>query len=189
MAPPGRKLRMTDFDRKQVRPSSVLLLLFPHQGRLFTCLTKRSAEISTHPGQISFPGGKIEQGEAPEVAALREAQEEVGLDPAEVQLLGRLSDLFIPVSQFVIYPFVGWIDHKPDFKLNVAEAEKLLLFPIETKNWEKQRQMISLSTFKGDMEVPCFRYENETIWGATAMIIAEFFDIISQALPTMSLKG
>ncbi len=188
MSPPDRQLRMTHLDRQKVKESSVLLLLFPHQGGIYTCLTKRSAEMKAHPGQVSFPGGRIEEGETPEVTALREAQEEVGVDPSSIQILGQLSDLYIPVSQFVIYPFVGWVDQKPDFELNVAEAEKLILFPVDVEEWEKTKKMVPIDGSFGRIHVPAFQYEGETVWGATSMILAEFLDLVHQSSPTMFLK-
>lgn len=180
MIPPGRKLSISVAESEEVRYSSVLLLVFPHDGQLYTCLTKRSCEMKNHPGQISLPGGRIEEGEKPEVTALREAQEEVGIDPAEVLLLGRLSELYVQVSRFKIFPFVGWIDHKPDFVVNVAEAEKVILFPIQEFFQGKRLKEFPVQTSTGLMNVPCFLYEDEVIWGATAMILTEFFDLLNQ---------
>lgn len=178
MIPPGRKLAVDLYDTDHLRYSSVLLLLFPHEGKLFTCLTKRASGMKNHPGQISLPGGRIEAGEKPEVTALREAREEVGIDPADVTLLGRLSELYVQVSKFQIFPFVGWTEHKPEFVLNSDEAEKVILFPIQDYLENGKLNHFPVKTTTGVLDVPCFLYENEVVWGATAMILSEFLDLL-----------
>lgn len=186
MIPPGRKLIVEALDRDQVRFSSVLLLLFPYQGKLYTCLTKRASGMKNHPGQISLPGGQIEAGEKPEVAALREAQEEIGIDPADVTLLGRLSELYVQVSKFQIFPYVGWMDRKPEFVINVAEAERTILFPIQDYMGPQKLKRYPVKTTAGVLDVPCFLYEGEVVWGATAMILSEFLDLLQKYQVTMS---
>jgi len=186
MIPPGRKLVVGKQDEDQVRYSSVLLLLFRHEGKLYTCLTKRASGMRNHPGQISLPGGRMEDGEKPEVTALREAQEEVGIDPSDVLLLGRLSDLYVQVSRFKIFPFVGWIDYKPEFEVNKDEAEKVILFPIQEFFEERRLKYFPVQTSTGLMDVPCLMFEGEIIWGATAMILSEFLDVIRRHQYVMS---
>ncbi|PTN05974.1 CoA pyrophosphatase [Mangrovibacterium marinum] len=180
MIPPGRKLAVDASEAGQVRHSSVLLLLFPHEGRIYTCLTKRASGMKNHPGQISLPGGRIEADEKPEVAALREAREEVGIDPSDVLLLGRLSELYVQVSRFKVFPFVGWVDRKPDFVINRAEAEKLILFPIQEYAEHRKLKHYPVNTTTGVLQVPCFLYEGEVVWGATAMILSEFLDLLGK---------
>ena len=179
MIPPGRELSIKNNDKERVRYSSVLFLLFPKGGEIFTCLTKRTSSMKYHPGQISFPGGKIEPGENSQTTALREAEEEVGISPDKVSILGRLSELYIPVSRFSISPFVGWIDHEPEFILNTDESEKLILFPVEQFAKEQVIDFIELETVTGPLEVPYYPFDGEIVWGATAMIMAEFFDLVS----------
>lgn len=186
MIPPGRRLLSQVEHPNNVRNSSVLLLLFKQNGKLYTCLTKRSPGMKNHPGQISLPGGKIEAGESPEVAALREAQEEVGIDPAGVLLLGRLSEVYVQVSGYKIYPLVGWMDYQPDFVLNPDEAERVVLFPLEVAWLDQQIKNYPVQTSTGLLNVPCFEFDDEVIWGATAMILAEFLDLLNQPVFTMS---
>lgn len=186
MIPPGRKLLDHDEHPETIRQSSVLLLLFMHQGQLYTCLTKRASGMKNHPGQISLPGGKIEKGESPEVAALRETREEVGVDPADVLILGRLSEVYVQVSRYRILPVVGWMDHMPDFEINVAEAEKVILFPIQPVFLEQLLKNFPVQTSTGLLNVPCFVFDDEVIWGATAMILAEFLDLLNLPVFTMS---
>ncbi|MEN6454259.1 MAG: CoA pyrophosphatase [Prolixibacteraceae bacterium] len=181
MMPPGRELVVNHHDIDLVRYSSVLLLLLPADGQIYTCLIKRNASMRHHPGQISLPGGKIEDGESPEITALREAQEEIGISPLDVQLLGRLSELYVSVSRYTIFPYVGWMNYKPNFILNEAEAEKLLLLPVQQFRKKLEISQALMRTSLGVMKVPCYLFEEEIIWGATAMILTEFFDLIGES--------
>ncbi len=185
LIPPGRELHVKKNNESLVRYSSVLFLLFPVNGEIYTCLTKRNPAMKTHPGQISFPGGKIEKGESPVTTALREAEEEVGISPGKVKILGRLSELYIHVSNFSISPFVGWVNKKPDFILNKNEAEKLILFPIQKFLKNPQLDHVELETVTGPLVVPYYPHDGEIVWGATAMIMAEFFDLFAENAITL----
>ena len=136
--------------------------------------------MRNHPGQMSLPGGRIETGESPEVTALREAQEEVGIFPPDVRILGRLSELYVPVSKFTIFPYVGWVDEKPDFRLNKDEAEKLILLPVSKFLKDRDVKQVSVKTWSGSADVPCYSFDGEVIWGATAMIFTEFLDLVGK---------
>ena len=178
MLPPGRRLSVNLNDVDQVKYSSVLLLLFPENGKIYTCLTLRNSNMKNHPGQVSFPGGKIEEGESPELTAMRETQEEVGVSPLEVRILGMLSELYIQVSGYTIFPYVGWIDQKPQFVLNTDEAEKLILFPVQDFLQKEEIAYTEMKTFSGRLTVPYYPFDGEIIWGATAMILSEFFEVL-----------
>ncbi len=183
MLPPGRELTVSPADRGHVRYSSVLLLLFPVDGKVYTCLTRRNLSMRNHPGQVSLPGGRIEQGESPEVTALREAHEEVGISPPDVTMLGRLSELYVQVSRYTIFPYVGWTEKKPDFVLNQNEAEKLILLPIREFMEKRRIEQVPVTIWSRNVDVPGYSFDGEVIWGATAMILAEFFDILGDAEP------
>jgi len=131
MLPPGRHLKSYESEISMVKQSGVLLLLFPDKDQIYLCLIKRPSTMTHHPGQISFPGGKVEENDlSAEMAALREAQEEVGIDPSIVRIIGKLSELYVEVSKFLIHPFIAWADKKPDFFVNKSEVEELILFPV-----------------------------------------------------------
>jgi 8-oxo-dGTP pyrophosphatase MutT (NUDIX family) len=185
MLPPGRKLSATLQPGQQMKYSSVLLLLFPDKGKIYTCLTRRCSHMKDHPGQVSFPGGKIEEGESPELTAMREAQEEVGISPLDVDLLGMLSELYIQVSGYNIFPYVGWMDQKPDFVLNTDEAERLILFPIQDFLQKEDIKLTDMETSIGLLTVPYYPFDGEIIWGATAMILAEFLELLKTAKLTL----
>ncbi|HNX55115.1 MAG TPA: CoA pyrophosphatase [Prolixibacteraceae bacterium] len=179
MLPPGRRLKTPDDDILSVKQSSVLVLLFPHEGQLCTCLTRRSNTMKHHPGQISFPGGMAEEGErSPEITALREANEEVGINPEKVEILGYLSSLFVEVSGFRIYPCLAWADEKPEFTTNSDEVEEIILFPIGNFAANEIINVTEVQTVTGILKVNYYPFEGNLIWGATAMIISELVEIL-----------
>lgn len=179
MLPPNRVLKPAPEDKSRVKYSSVLLLLFPEKDGLKVCLIKRPAYMKHHAGQIALPGGRIEPNESAQKTALRETHEEIGITSDKIRMLGTLSSFYVEVSRFLITPFVGWMGHKPEFILCAAEVEKTILFPIKAFN--PPHSTIELKTLTGMLEVPCVKYDGEIIWGATAMILAEFYDLIQQA--------
>ncbi len=130
-----------------------------------------------HPGQIALPGGRIEAGETALETALRETWEEIGVTPDQIEILGTLSDFYVEVSRFQIHPFVGWLKQKPEFIINSGEVEKTILFPL--KKFKNHFEEVELETWTGKVKVPCIRFEDEIIWGATAMILSEFADVVS----------
>ena len=181
MLPSGRRLKYKDDELSSVKPSSVLLLLFPEGEKIFICLIKRPSTMTHHPGQISFPGGKMEKGDhSAEMTALREAQEEVGINPSLIQILGKLTDLYVEVSKFLIQPFLAWADQKPEFLINKEEVEELILFPLIDFAAHETILETELDTFSGLLRVKYYPFNNEIIWGATAMILSELIEIVKK---------
>lgn len=130
-----------------------------------------------HAGQIALPGGRIEKGETALETALRETYEEIGIPSGQITILGSLSELYVPVSKFLIHPFVGWLKQKPKFVINHNEVEKTVVFPLMrfSNTFEEEE----LETVTGKLKVPCIHFNGEIIWGATAMILSEFYDILN----------
>lgn len=134
-----------------------------------------------HGGQISFPGGKLEEDdESLEAGALREAEEEVGVKAKEIEILGALTELYIPVSNFLVYPFVGYLDYEPMFIPQVSEVRSVVEVPISHLQNETTRKRRDLKagksiTIKG---VPYFDVNGHVVWGATAMILSELLEIL-----------
>ncbi len=159
---------------KPPEKSAVLIPLFPAQGQIKTVFLQRVNDGSIHGGQISFPGGHYEKTDSSlAYTALRETYEELGINPKDVKILGQLSKLYIPVSNFEVYPFVGWLEQKPEFKPNPDEVESLHILPIDfiltdkfIVNKELNVRGISLKTIGYDTD-------GIFIWGATAKILAE----------------
>jgi 8-oxo-dGTP pyrophosphatase MutT (NUDIX family) len=179
MLPPGRRLKSFDHELSSVKQSSVLLLLFPEGDQIYICLTKRPTTMRFHPGQISFPGGKVEKDDpSAEMTALREAREEVGIDPASIEILGKLSDLYLEVSKFSIQPFLAWADKKPEFLVNFGEVEELILFPLSEFVANETISETELDTVTGPLHIRYYPNNGEIIWGATAMILSELIEIL-----------
>lgn len=176
MLPVNRELVAGIDDQSRLKHSSVLLLLYPENNELHVCLIKRPAHMKHHAGQIALPGGRIEKGETALETALRETNEEIGILPAEIEILGTLSELYVQVSRFQIHPFVGWLSKKPEFNICENEVEKTISFPL--KNMKNALEEVELTTITGTLKVPCFMFDGEIIWGATAMILSEFYDIL-----------
>lgn len=181
MLPPGRRLKTIAEEASQVRLSSVLLLLFQENGKLYTCLTRRPSTMTHHPGQISFPGGKVEKEDlTAEMTALREANEEVGIMQDEVEILGKLSDLYVEVSRFSIHPFIAWANRKPNFVVNTSEVEELILFPVSDFVSNEIISETEIETVTGRLNVKYYPFNGEFIWGATAMILSELIEILKK---------
>ena len=184
LAPPGRKLVPPEDGLSKVKHSGVLFLLFQKDNRLYTCLIKRPASMKHHPGQIGFPGGQLENCDSsPQTAAMREAEEEVGLPRNSYEIIGKLSDLYIQVSNFMIHPYIAWTDEEPDFRINESEVEKIILFPIQDFMENVKLAETEVNTFSGPIIVPYYPFGDEIIWGATAMILAEFFELTKHYQP------
>lgn len=184
MLPPGRRLKTLDDQLSSVKQSSVLLLIYPEGDQLHICLTKRPRTMKHHPGQISFPGGKVEKDDiSAEMTALREAREEVGIDHQSIEILGKLSDLYVEVSQFSIQPFLAWADQKPDFRVDYGEVEELILFPISDFVNNEIISETELETATGPLHVKYYPHNGEFIWGATAMILSELIEIMKRQRP------
>jgi 8-oxo-dGTP pyrophosphatase MutT (NUDIX family) len=182
MLPLNRELSAQPDELLRIKHSSVLLLLFMENNEINACLIKRPAHMKHHASQIGLPGGRIENGETALETAFRETWEEIGITSDQIEILGSLSDIYVQVSGFQIHPFVGWISEKPAFIINENEVERIIFFPLETlKNIIEQAE---IETFTGLLKVPCFKFEDEIIWGATAMILSEFYDTIQQFTAT-----
>jgi 8-oxo-dGTP pyrophosphatase MutT (NUDIX family) len=139
----------------------------------------RPSDNSVHSGQISFPGGKVEKSDlSMSHTALREAHEEVGVVPNTVELIGSLTKLYIPPSNFDVYPIVGVTNTTPKFITN-QEVYKLLEVDLDTLLSKDTLGYKTITHRDGnEFIVPCFHIQDEIVWGATAMILSEFMDVI-----------
>ena len=182
MAPLGRKTISDNFDVSKARDSAVLILLYPENSKIYLPLTQRNEYDGIHSAQISLPGGKTERSDRDfEHTALRESQEELGIDPEHVQVIGKLSELFIPVSNFRVIPILGINDQKPEFKPDPKEVQKLLEVDIESL-LDLTLRKSTFMKFKSGMgtDVPYFDLQGHIVWGATAMILSEFSQVLSE---------
>ena len=176
----GPKLpKAAEYLTKPPIPSAVLILLFPKRDTFNFILTLRSKKVETHKGQISLPGGVQEENESLAETALREANEEIGVLPEIVEIIGKLSTIYVPYSGFKIYPYVGWTKSIPNLKASAEEVEKIIFASItELLNNNNQRKKSTV--LRGiPVTMPYFNLNNEKVWGATSMILSEFKQLIS----------
>ena len=153
------------------RPAGVLILLYPHNGAWYFPLMKRVEDGLVHSGQISLPGGSQEAGESLRETALREASEEIGVTCDEV--IGELSTIYIPPSNFLVAPTVGCVDHRPEFRLDSREVAELIEAPL-TMLFDPNVVRREPWTLRGmQVEVPFYQIGPHKVWGATAMILSE----------------
>jgi len=162
------------------RNSAVLLLLNIKKESLHITFTLRSNDLMTHGGQISFPGGKIDKGESIEEAALRETFEEIGIKPHSIEILGSLTPLYVLPSNSLIHPVVGFSKQYLDFIINLDEVQEVFTIPIDYFSFDsiKIRQFFIGAE---EVDVPYWTVHHSVpLWGATAMILAEFLTIYHQ---------
>jgi len=165
---------------EDARKAGVLLLLFPENNEWNVVFIQRPSSKNPndrHAGQLSFPGGKEEESDADlSVTALRETEEEVGVPTNDIQLIGALTDLYIPVSNFLVSPFVGYVDKKPAWIPQVEEVAGIVEFPIHKLRSNETRGVtdIKIGSHLRLQQVPYFNLNGKVLWGATAMMTNEF---------------
>ncbi len=163
------------------RGAAVLVLLYPHRGQWHLPLTLRPEHLVDHAGQISLPGGTIEPGETSRQAALREFHEELGGDGTEIELLGRLSTLYVQASNFLVTPFVGVTGKRPELIPNPAEVERLIEVPLahllDPANFASHRREHQGRPYTA----PHFAWQSHRIWGATCAILGELVALLEDA--------
>lgn len=167
--------------RSDYREGAVLVLLYPRAAVWHTALIVRPTYEGVHSGQVAFPGGKRDP-EDPDLVftALREAEEEVGVLPASVEMLGQLSEIYIPPSNFLVRPFIGFAEERPTFRLDPREVDRLLEVPVShfLAAAAVAKYPIRLSTGL-QMKVDAFDVNGHLVWGATAMMLAELRAVLT----------
>ena len=155
-------------------PAAVLILLFPFEGDIQFFLTKRTEDVEHHKGQISLPGGIRENNESLHETALRETKEEIGIDPNTIMNLGSLTPFFIPVTGYIVHPFIGWCKEKPSTKVHDVEVNQLFSVSISELLDENILQNEEWNIRGYDAIVPYYNFGKCKVWGATAAILSEF---------------
>ena len=184
MGPKHRAVELEAMAKRRdlAKESAVLILLFAENNKLKVVFIKRAEYDGVHSGQIAFPGGKKEVYDTDFMAtALREANEEIGVEPHQVEIIGQLTDLFIPPSNFLVKIFVGYCTQKPAYKPDKREVQAVIeidldKFYSESAVTEKEFMAKALNT---TIKAPCYSVDNVVIWGATAMIMSELLDTLN----------
>ncbi len=163
---------------EDARPAAALLLLYPREDGIAVPLTVRATGLTHHAGQISLPGGATNAGETLADAALREASEEIGVDPSAVRVLGELTPVHVLVSGFTLHPVVGVADRRPDFSAFPGEVDEILEVSLDLlrdasriRRGTRVREGIAI-------EYPYFDLAGHQVWGATAMVLGEFICLL-----------
>ena len=181
MSPQTVDLRRFSFDTPQNhRKSGVLVLFYPEDGNGFFPLIKRPIYSGVHSGQVALPGGRMEP-EDPDIiyTALREAEEEIGVDPVKVEVLGKLSNLYIPASNFLVTPIIGFLEERPRFLPDLKEVAKIIPTDFQKLTRPSIRKNTILQLDGGiRLDTPFFDIEGEVVWGATAMILSELLQLM-----------
>lgn len=180
MAPSKREKGLDCYDIENSRASAVLILIYPDNNELHTVFIKRPDYNGPHSGQISLPGGKYEDFDSTlQDTALRETFEEVGINPITVTTIGQLSQLYIPHSNYLVTPYVGYCTEYPNFIPDTYEVDRIITTSIahllERKN---RKEFIFRNSRNEDIIAPYFDLHGEKLWGATAMIMSEFLEVL-----------
>jgi mutator protein MutT len=165
------------------RLSAVLVALFDGERGAEVVLTRRAEHLTTHKGEVSFPGGRADPGETPEAAALREAHEEVALDPASVEVVGELDHIATWVSASVIVPVVGRLAARPDLRPGTDEVDRILYLPLaellradtyHEEVWDNDERWTAPIA---ERSLHFFTLDDETVWGATARVLVQLLSL------------
>jgi 8-oxo-dGTP pyrophosphatase MutT (NUDIX family) len=175
---PGDRVLRPDNEAKP-RQSAILILFYEKNEALQIIMIKRAEYDGVHSGQIAFPGGKKEKADENLIeTAYRETFEEVGLRSEDIDVLGKLSPLWIPVSNMCVHPYVGIYKNNPIFVIQEKEVQKVLTFSLDELLSD---EVITKAIFTGrkySIEAPCYEIGGEKIWGASAMILSELLTIL-----------
>jgi len=181
MAPELRKkFSLKDIEDQKPKESAVLALFYPDNNQNTNILLMlRASYNGVHSAQISFPGGKKDDYDNDlEFTALRETEEEIGISRTEIAIVRKLTKTYIPPSNFWVTPFIGILDKTPTFTTN-NEVEKLIEVPLNELLDDDRLISKNLTTsYMKNIDVPCFKLNNYTVWGATAMMLSEIKDLL-----------
>ena len=184
MAPYARQhMPKTPSEKYKPQKSAVLILLFPVGDKIHTLLIQRPVYDGVHSGQAALPGGKFEERDRDlEETALRETFEEVGVPSQDIEIIGKLTDIYIGPSNFLVSPFIGFINKHPDFVVDAFEVQKIITVDLLSLNDPgiKCEKIIIHSSGK-KINAPCYEIGDLTVWGATAMIISELNVVVEES--------
>lgn len=185
MAPSYRPhLTREQIQANHPRVGGVMLLLYEKSGEFYIVFTQRKAYAGVHGGQMSFPGGKKEEDDHNIIeTALRETHEEIGVPAKDIEVIGQLSQLYIPPSNFLVYPVVGYTRQLNRFTPEEEEVEKIVEIPVAFFMDNSHINMqTEIKLYTGTVvQVPAYVYGQHIIWGATAIILSEFTEILGRA--------
>lgn len=181
MMPAKRELLLQNIDFKTVKPkvASVMMLFYPKNETTYLALIKRNS-FGVHSSQIAFPGGKFEiQDSNNQQTALRETEEEIGVLATNIEVICAFTETYIPPSNFIVYPFLGVCTHEINFIIQEDEVAGMVEIPLEMLLNDKSIIATKMDTsYAKFVNVPAFQFNDQIVWGATAMIMSELKDVL-----------
>jgi 8-oxo-dGTP pyrophosphatase MutT (NUDIX family) len=184
----GREPQVIEDKDGLSRHAAVLIPIFKRDDEYTVLFTKRTNTVEAHKGQISFPGGRVDERDASLLdTALREAYEEIGLHSKDVMILGRTDDMRTVVSNYIVHPFAGFIPHPYAFKISRDEVEELISVPLQI--FLGGSSITPVNYDGGIYEGLAYAYGGEVIWGATARIMQNLVDILVSSVGSERRKG
>ena len=182
MAPDMRQIEKHLVPREDARLGAVLILFFEKNGNVYFPLIQRPEYDGVHSGQVAFPGGKWEPSDESLIkTALRETEEEIGVDQGQITHIGELSDHYISASNFLVKPVLGYIDEKPTFIPDNKEVTQVLEIGWNRASDERVVGQTSVHvTSQLRISTPYYDLHNKIVWGATAMILSELISIMNR---------
>jgi 8-oxo-dGTP pyrophosphatase MutT (NUDIX family) len=177
MVPPNREdlLKNTDFTKITPKKAAVMMLFYPKNSQTHLALILRTSYNGVHSSQIAFPGGKVEEDDIDlQHTAIRETHEEIGIHPSIITVIRPFTEVYIPPSNFMVYPFLGYSSRELKFILQEDEVAGIVEFPFAEFMDDKNLVTTTMKTsYAGNIDVPGFQVNNHFIWGATAMMMSE----------------
>lgn len=181
MAPEHRQADMANFDLKNARKSAVMIILYHDAGDLKVVLIRRGKYVGIHSGQIAFPGGRYEETDLNvRTTAIREIEEEIGIKESEYSILGRLTDIYVPPSNFLVSVFVAYMQQKPIFHTDPREVDEVLVFSLcdFVRDGAIGEGVFFVQSSNIHASAPCYMLDGAELWGASAMVMTELIDML-----------
>ena len=186
MVPPNREelIRNTDFTKITPKKAAVMMLFYPKNSQTHLALILRTSYNGVHSSQIAFPGGKVEPEDLDlSHTAIRETHEEIGVHPNDINLVRAFTEVYIPPSNYMVYPFFGYSQSELDFELQEDEVAGLVELSLVDFLDDKNVTTTKMKTsYAGSIDVPGFRVNGHFIWGATAMMLSELKETLKMVL-------
>lgn len=188
MAPLERilSIQSIDYNKSNPKKAAVMMLFYPKNNETFLVLIERNSYKGVHSAQIAFPGGKFENEDTSiQHTALREMHEEIGVEPHCVKFIKSFSEIFIPPSNFLVFPFMGVVHFEPKFVPDEKEVSSIVEIPLRILLSDETVSSSNMDTsYAKNIDVPIYNFMNHQIWGATAMMMSELKEVLKNAFST-----